>query len=303
MNILMAFNSNYCFPSLVTIGSLFKHNEEPVTIYVMYSVLTEEELSQLKKLVGSRGYDRLELLRVDEHAFEDLKTMNWISKETYYRLLAQKLLPETVERFLWLDSDVLVLQNLHDFYYQDMEGKLLVATSVVEEGSIHEHYRQMTLPKDTRYFNAGVLLYDLKAQRKVLDADIYENYLKVFAHRLRFADQDVLNAVFYQCVKYVEQRKYNLYVMDLNEMSVAERHACLKRAVILHYNGGHKPWNSNYSQLNAELFWKQAYEIVGDTGQYEALKRSQKNARQRFLRWKRKKNSEADQHTDSKAHS
>lgn len=289
MNLLMALNSKYCFPSLVTIHSLMKHNPVPVTVYVLYSALTEEEKAELNRVVTRNGQGTLVLLPVDEHAFEGLKLMSWISKETFYRLLAQKLLPETVDRFLWLDSDVLVLQNLQEFYDQDMEGQLLVATSTVAEGAIHKHYLQLTLPADTRYFNAGVLLYDLKAQRERLDANIYEEYIKHFSKQLKLADQDVLNAVFYRLVKYADQKTYNGYVRQLNDLTAKERRERLSQTAILHYNGNSKPWEETYSQLCADLFWSYAKEVTDCDGQYEAMKQSQRNARRRYLRAEKKK--------------
>lgn len=284
MNILMAFNSSYCFPSAVTIGSLLKHNPEPVTIYVIYSLLKKREMEWIEKLVTKSGHGKISFIRVPADAFEGLRLMSWITKETYYRLLAQKLLPESVKRFLWLDSDVLVLRNLHDFYNQDLEGNLLAAASVIEEGTINEGYRKLTLPADTRYFNAGVLLYDLEAQRERIDPEIYEKYIQAFSKQLKFGDQDVLNAVFYKCVKYVDWKNYNLFVRRLNNMSVKERNMRVAEAYILHYNGNSKPWNKDYSQLFGWLFWEYAKEVKDCAGQYEGMRHDHKNARRRFLR-------------------
>lgn len=289
MNILMAFNENYFFPSLVTISSVLKHVPEQVTFYIMYSQLRDEQKERLEQYAEESGHASVVYILIEPTAFEGLKLLRWISKETYYRLLAQKLLPMSVERFLWLDSDVLVVKNLQDFYYQDFEGKLLVATSVQEENAYHAWYPQITLPADTRYFNAGVLLHDLKAQREVIDANVYEQYVKYFNKQLKLADQDVLNAVFYRCVKYVDFFQYNMFVRYFNFMTPKDRKKCLDQAYILHYNGRTKPWEKNYVQLLGSLYWKYAEELPECEGTYAEIAAEHKKERRKFLKKEKKR--------------
>lgn len=294
MNILMAFNSSYYMPATVTIYSVLINNPYPVTFYVLYSDLKDYETKRLKEIVTESGHGQIVFISVNKNSFEGLPVLSWITKETYYRLLAQKLLPETVERFLWLDSDLLVLKDIMDFYRQDFEGNLLVATSVVKEGEIHEHYRQMSLPADLRYFNAGILLYDLKAQREKIDPDVYERYLKVFEKRLKFGDQDVLNAVFYKCVKYADFYVYNLTVNYYDKLSKEEKRNIIKNCCVIHYNGMSKPWNPDYHFLKAKIFWKYAEELEEYKGLYFKMKDEQKKSRKKYLRKKRKQQEKAN---------
>lgn len=165
MNILMAFNSEYCKPAMVTIYSLLCNHDCEVVFYIIYSRLTEAEKDRISEITMAEGHGRCVFLQVVESTYADLPTLEWISPETYYRLLAQKLLPESVDRILWLDADVVICGDITEFYHQDLEGNLLAACSVMDEESYHASLNQLTLPPDARYFNAGVLLYDLEAQR------------------------------------------------------------------------------------------------------------------------------------------
>ena len=258
MNILMAFESEYRKPAMVTMYSLLCNNDRDITFYIIYSRLTKEERLLLTELAESTGHGSCVFLPVPEEAYRDLPTFFWISAETYYRLMAQKLLPESVDRILWLDADIVVCGDITEFYDQDFEGNLLVACSVWEEGVVRAQLNQLTLPPDARYFNAGVLLYNMTAQRKQLDPEVYTEYLKVFGNRLVYADQDVLNAVFYRCVKFADQLQYNCFTNALDQYPPAKRRTLLKQCRILHYNGSSKPWNKEYCFLGSHIFRKYA---------------------------------------------
>ena len=163
MNILMAFNSEYCKPAMVTMYSLLCNHDCEVVFYIIYSRLTEEEKDRISEITMAEGRGKCVFLPVAESTYADLPTLEWISPETYYRLLAQKLLPESVDRILWLDADVVICGDITEFYHQDLDGNLLAVCSAVDEGSYRASLNQLTLPPDARYFNAGVLLYDLEA--------------------------------------------------------------------------------------------------------------------------------------------
>jgi len=199
MNILLSFNSNYFLPALVLLRSLLMNNRwcANITVYVLYLELTQEEIRRFSEAAEEFGNGRAVFVRVPEDAFADVPLhLHWISRETYYRLLAQELLPESVERILYLDVDMIVCGSLEEFYWQDFEGNLLVACCSYNAFTpVPEVLRQLTLPDDCIYFNAGVLLYNLKGQRQEIDPEIYREYPVLFYKQLKYGDQDVLNAV------------------------------------------------------------------------------------------------------------
>lgn len=273
MNILVAFNSAYFLPALVMMRSLLLNNRwcANITIYVMQSNLTEAEIRRFCEAAAEFGNGRAVFLQIPDDAFSNAPLhMKWITKETYYRLLAQELLPETVERILWLDVDTIVRGSLEDFYHQDMEGNLLVACSS------HAGFRpsawelqQRTLPADTDYFNAGVLLYDLKGQRQEIDPAIYQEYPVLFYKQLKYGDQDVLNAVFYGMTKIADYRIYNMYDFFVFRQEDVEQ--VKKTALIFHYNGKGKPWTEYYWGQMAWLFWEYAMAIPEYAALYEDI--------------------------------
>ena len=284
MNILLAFNSNYYMPALVLLKSLLVNNQwcREMRIYVLYSDLKPGEIRRFSQVAEESGIAKAIFLPVGTDTFQDAPLhLKWISRETYYRLLAQEMLPESVERVLYLDVDMIVMGSLEEFYHQDFEGKLLVACNRYGLGGVDpKRLEQLTLPRDTIYFNAGTLLYDLAGQRQQIDPNILYEYPVLFYQQLKYGDQDVLNAVFYGLTKFADWRVYNCF--DSNTTRQRQEDQVRRSCKIFHYNGRGKPWTERYWGRMAWLFWDYAQLLPEYAGQYEALK--EKHARFRNQR-------------------
>ena len=274
MNILLAFNSNYYMPALVLLKSLLVNNQwcREIRIYVLYSDLKPGEIRRFSQVAEESGIAKAIFLPVETDTFQDAPLhLKWISRETYYRLLAQEMLPESVERVLYLDVDMIVMGSLEEFYHQDFEGKLLVACNRYGLGGTDpKRLEQLTLPRDTIYFNAGTLLYDLAGQRQQIDPNILYEYPVLFYQQLKYGDQDVLNAVFYGLTKFADWRVYNCF--DSNTTRQRQEDRVRRSCKIFHYNGRGKPWTERYWGRMAWLFWDYAQLLPEYAGQYEALK-------------------------------
>ena len=284
MNILLAFNSNYYMPALVLLKSLLVNNQwcGEIRIYVLYSDLKPGEIRRFSQVAEESGIAKAIFLPVGTDTFKDAPLhLKWISRETYYRLLAQEMLPESVERVLYLDVDMIVMGSLEEFYHQDFEGKLLVACNRYGLGGTDpKRLEQLTLARDTIYFNAGALLYDLAGQRQQIDPNILYEYPVLFYQQLKYGDQDVLNAVFYGLTKFADWRVYNCF--DSNTTRQRQEDRVRRSCKIFHYNGRGKPWTERYWGRMAWLFWDYAQLLPEYAGQYEALK--EKHARFRNQR-------------------
>ncbi|MDO4515526.1 MAG: glycosyltransferase family 8 protein [Bacillota bacterium] len=277
MNILLSFNSNYYMPALVLLKSLLVNNQwcREIRVYVLYADLKTEEIQRFSQVAEESGIAKAIFLPVGPDKFKDAPLhLKWISRETYYRLLAQEMLPESVERVLYLDVDMVVMGSLEEFYHQDFEGKLLVACNRHGPGGVGpKRLEQLTLPRDTIYFNAGTLLYDLSGQRREIDPNILYEYPVLFYKQLKYGDQDVLNAVFYGLTKFADYRVYNCFDHDISRQRQEDR--VRRSCKIFHFNGNGKPWTEMYWGRMAWLFWEYAQQLPEYAGQYEALKDKQ----------------------------
>ena len=179
--------------------------------------------------------------------------------ETYYRLLAPQLLPN-VDKAIYLDSDLIVCDDIAKLYDVDVTGYPLAATRDADTiGQIDGYdttvgpYLKIELgmsdPHD--YFQAGVLLMNLARIRSTVTP---EEFLELSTQRMwRWLDQDVLNKVVNG--NYVRVHMRWNYLMDWQHLRrthiVAnapedvrtEYDEAAKNPAIIHFAGpDNRPW-------------------------------------------------------------
>lgn len=239
MNILMAVNSAYVKHAKVVIFSVAYHNPEHIKLYLLHSELKEKELQSLGKFVRKHCHGELIPVFLEREWFEKFPIRGHFSRETYYRIYAQYLLPEEVERVLWLDADLIVKKSVKNFYEQDFKGNCLIACEN-EGDSAEESIKRLGLKRE-KYFNAGVLLMNLKAMRGYADREKLENFVDSNLSLFLWQDQDILNLFFENSSLFADVR-YNCQVPPGASVDIS----MVKEAAILHYVGGLKPWSHAY---------------------------------------------------------
>lgn len=263
MNILVSLNSNYIYPLCVMFNSIAKTNPgESFDIYVAYSSLTENDFAKMEKaLEGTES--RIHRVYVDDKIFADAPILSRTSKETYYRLLIGDILPQDVDKILYLDPDIVINKNLEEFYNTDLTGKVVAAGPHIYGAFEKINLLRMCMSKKSHYINAGVLLINLEEWRKTVTLQQIFDYITKNIKKLILSDQDVINGMFYDRTLYIDERIYNLdekTFMKYSRFSVKKRidlDWVRKNTVIIHFNGKLKPWKeASYSGKLGEFFEK-----------------------------------------------
>ena len=174
------------------------------------------------------------------------------TKETYFRLIATELLPNSISRILYLDPDIIIQKNLQNFYYQSFvdqgDEKSIIACEDTSITGRVDVYENLGMPLDAKYFNAGVLLLNLDKLRKLCLSNSFFQFIRDHDEQLLFLDQDVLNAFFYNDVIFAEN-KYNLLLCNISKDS-----SKIEDAYVLHYAGPKKPWKYGYSHGAGNIY-------------------------------------------------
>lgn len=252
MNVLVTLNSAYIRPLKVMLTSLFYNNpHRTFTIYLMHSRLTEDEVADLDGWIAERG-SRLEQVKVDNRCFHDAPTLLHYTVEMYYRLLAWKFLPDHLDRILYLDPDILVLNPVDPLEDIDLDGYLFAA-AYHDIISIKEINKIRLSPyKIEAYYNSGVLLMNLKLQReRIKEEEIFE-FVKKNRTKLIMPDQDIMNMIYNQEIKALDEKRYNYDARYYQYYKLRSGGQCdmdyvIRNTVFLHFCGKKKPWRSNYS--------------------------------------------------------
>ena len=171
MNILITLDSNYIKPLKVMLKSLFLNNQgESFSIYLVHSRIKDEELKDLDHYIQENSNNsRLNVIQIDDSYFVDAPTLLHYTKEMYYRLLAFKFLPQELDRILYLDPDILIINSIRELYQTDITG-YLYAAAYHDKISVKEINKIRLFPYDIEaYYNSGVLLMNLEYQRQKID--------------------------------------------------------------------------------------------------------------------------------------
>lgn len=251
MNLLVTLNSKYIRPLKVMLYSLFTNNPgEEFHVYLVHSSITDEEISDIERYIDNHG-QKLSVMKIDGNCFKDAPEVLNYPKEMYYRLLAYKLLPEKLDRILYLDPDILVINPIRDLYETDLEG-YLYAAAFHNVLAVKEINRIRLYPyKIDAYYNSGVLLMNLELQRKLIDEREIFSFIEKNRAKLILPDQDIINTLYSGQIKALDEKLYNYDTRYYNYYKVITNNTCdmdfvMKNTVILHFCGKKKPWKKGY---------------------------------------------------------
>lgn len=258
MNLLVTLDSNYVGPLTVLLRSVAHSNPGThFTIYVANSSLTKEDFEKIHDSVDNARFI-IKSVKVDPSLLADAPVLKRISKETYYRLLVTDYLPEEVDRILYIDPDTVVIKPLDDFYNIEFGDNLLAGATHNSEVFRYFNCKRLNMGKDAIYLNAGILMMNIEEMRKCVSIPKIFQFIKENSDKLYLADQDVLNALYWDRMICVDRRLYNMDEKTLLWRLAFDTKWVEKHSVIIHYDGKNKPWNKRYIGLLRKYYLKHA---------------------------------------------
>lgn len=253
MNIFFTLDRNYLLPLRVMLFSMLMNNPgESFHIYFAGEGFFPEDWDSLRTLCGHFDAE-VHPVTVDERWFDAAPTFRYYSRAMYYRLLAAQMLPDTLDRILYLDPDMLVIGALRPLYDTEL-GDYLYAASVhrglVDIATPVNKIRLSTQDADG-YFNSGMLLMNLPEIRKHVHPQDIFTYVEQNRPLLVLPDQDVLNGLYGHRIMELDEKIYNYDARRYNEYLLASQGKAdmdyvIANTLLLHFCGKKKPWNKSY---------------------------------------------------------
>ena len=251
ISILSTLDQNYLPQLQVLLTSLRINNpSEKVVLYLLHSGIPDSALTGVELQCSAYGYSFVPI-RVENTLFQDAPVTRQYPKEMYYRLLAPQLLPTDVERVLYLDPDILIINPIRPLWETDLRGNLFGAAAHTGKTELANSVNQLRLGTQRDYYNSGVLLMDLAAGRREIRPDALFTYVEMHRKELVLPDQDLLNGLYSQRILDVEDviwncdaRNYSNYL--LRSGGVCDLRWVMEHTSILHFCGKEKPWKPKY---------------------------------------------------------
>ena len=250
INILVTLNEAYLKHLNVMLFSLLRSNPDcTFTVYLLHTDMREAATAETKRILKSRG--ELVMLEAGSLGLEEAPTTDRFPKEMYYRIFAAKYLPQTLDRVLYLDPDIVVNASVKELYSMPIDGYYFAAAS--HNGPVTRTFNgvRLHLERGCPYINSGVLLINLAILREEQSYGDVFSYIEKNRTRLFLPDQDVLSGLYGKRIKKLDTLRYNMTERQYRYQRFRGKKIDLdwvrENTVFIHYCGKNKPWKADYS--------------------------------------------------------
>lgn len=293
--IVLSSDDNYAPYCAVTIRSII-HQATPANNYdinILDDGISDTNRRNLKHCAQGHSNVSIRFIKISPYVTAYKEELNrykfaHYTAAAYYRYFIPQIF-RAYKFVIYLDCDIICCRDIAELAQTDFEGHPFAAIKDIERRRwlFNEESRQRTLTFDRglgivdskQYFNSGVLLFNVQRLREIgftkaaLDLTKKMNDGYVHGCGAWYGDQDIINALAYGDVKFVDEAwnvmlvvlsKTNDLVYDLDRESAHLYLRSLKAPAILHYCDIQKPWNT--SELPYGEWW---WEIARQTPYYE----------------------------------
>ncbi len=236
MNIVLAADNNYAPLLGIAMFSILKNNNNTqINFYILDMDISEKNKNLILKYEEEYNcnINFVNTKEIHEYIKNTVKS-KVRSLSTFYRIFLPTLLPTHVNKVIYMDCDSLITASLKDLWEINMDGYDIAGVIDILDD---ENKILIGLKKDDYYFNAGMLLINLKKWRDENKEKAMIDFINKYKGKVRYHDQGIINGV---CVaKKILHPKYNVLTPFL----------VLSKQQILHY---HKLTDYYYSQKEIE---------------------------------------------------
>jgi lipopolysaccharide biosynthesis glycosyltransferase len=254
--VVMAADDGYARPLAAAGRSVIRHlgGDRSLEFYVLDMGISPSNRRAIEASFRRPGVEVIWLTSGQE-AVKGLPTYGWFTTAAYARLLIPTLLPQQVERALYLDCDLVVRRCIGELYDSEMNGS--VALAVPDQGAAFVAcpwgvggWFELGRSASDHNFNTGVMLMDLAQWRRDAIGQAAIDYARTHGtreHPLN-VDQESLNATAGRRMASVDPRwnqqgelfqSANAVVLPYPRDVVENLR---KDPWIIHYSTGGKPW-------------------------------------------------------------
>lgn len=258
INILVTLNRNYLKQLFVLIKSIsISNKEELFNLYLIYQDFCDEDFKIIDSIQKQNKNFNIVLIKMEDYILEGAPTMKRYPKAMYYRIFAAKILPKEVEKVLYLDPDIVIINSLRELYDMSFDGNYFIGCSHIRKPLKDFNKIRLGIKENVEYINSGMLLMNLNVLRDVQKYEDVINYINKFKNNLWLPDQDIISALYGTKIKIVDYMKYNLSdrMLFLNNYKIlngkekVDLEWIKNNTVVIHYCGKNKPWNDNYKGI------------------------------------------------------
>lgn len=266
LDVVYCLDENYNIQMTTSANSFLQRYKGPVRMHLLHS--NPDSVDELVKLLKSFE----NLISVQKYKFTKNRDFIFpvidnyhVTEATYYRLFIHQYLPTSISKLLYLDPDVIAMQEItkviEDVFNELKNSKHSVAAVNYIESSNSKNQEMLNRlnMNSKKYFNAGVMFIDYK---KWLHFEIGKKLLlyskEVISKNieLKLYDQDILNSYF-DGKFYELEINYNYPILE--RFFKKDKKYIENNSFFIHYVGKEKPWLLNGIFCNIAKYYQNSF--------------------------------------------
>lgn len=268
LNILCCVNDNYAKQLINLMYSVRNFCDRGINLYVLSTSFSKDS----KKFVKNKLHEINIDVNIKEVTIPDFNQGcgAW-SLDMYLKIYAHLFLPNNLQKILYLDCDMLAVDDVAQIFKMDIEDVLIgvVKDPAYNGKSVTERCEKLEI-KHT-YFNSGLLYLNLYKIRQLWTKEYIEHGIKEIEKDIKFPDQDILNKFCSEDqLLFLDERfnycfyakKYNYIVTDEKYIDTISKFNKVK-PVIVHYAGWQKPWKQENELTYTEKLFFECGKLTG----------------------------------------
>ena len=213
MNVVLASDDNYVPLLTISIVSFLENNQndfDEINVFILNDGITNQNIERIKSILNK--YD-CNLSFIKSKNIENLNSKivslerdNITSFTTYSRLFIASLIPNDIDKIIYLDCDILIVDSVKQLWDEDISDYYCAAVLDCCNTTVQE---MLGISEEDNYINAGALYINLKKWREDNVEEKFIEFILNNSNRYYQHDQGILNHTFKNRIKIISP-KYNL---------------------------------------------------------------------------------------------
>lgn len=254
-NIVCVSDEGYSQHAAVMLESLFETNtDKQFKIFYLAYKLKETTKEKLRHQCNKHN-NEIFFIEDNYDIIKGFKVGQWNSI-MYLKLLTPEYLPKEINKYLFLDVDMVINADINPLYNYELNNNIIAACEDIPDCILHK--KRLGLPSTANYINSGVIVVDLEKWRRKNISWI--EYMRI--NNIDFInDQDVIASYFMNeiCILPIKWNMVTFYYMrkpKIFDKYLETLKEDKKKPGIIHFACPIKPWYKDCTHPFSNLYHK-----------------------------------------------
>ncbi|TSJ92329.1 glycosyltransferase family 8 protein [Gilliamella apicola] len=256
INVVYCTDANYLEHVSVSITSIILNNKNNnIRFHVFLYDVSEEDKNKLKEIGPLINLYSIPIGELDKYSEIQNDKIKHINRSMYIRLSVPRLLPDYVDKFIYLDADILCFGDISSILNIDIDSVVCAVTAdSLDVNNMLQNRNRLGLASE-KYFNSGFLYINTQNWKK-FDTENKANQILLSPqnYNLIYPDQDALNVVLQKQINFIDVKWNYLFTWMNDQEKESFFHNKQSLPYFVHFTGARKIWYQEHTGIAQDIY-------------------------------------------------